>query len=158
MSDTDKKDAIIELELLAVVWGLENFRLHKYGEPIELLTDHQALEPSIKRNHSNTTYSASLIRWLDRLAHFDINIELIAGKSMALVDYLSKNAISKREPIENYEEEYVIDCIIPLLDFITTPETSPIQTQKEYKRTRTRSANKSIANQKQDTKTNESQK
>ena len=35
-----KKYAINELELLAVVWGLEHFRLYIYGKPIKLLTDH----------------------------------------------------------------------------------------------------------------------
>ena len=43
-----KKYAMNELELLAIVWGLEHFRLYIYGKPIELLTDHQALEPLIK--------------------------------------------------------------------------------------------------------------
>ena len=60
LSDTEKKYAINELELLAVVWGLEHFRLYIYGKPIKLLTDHQALEPLIKRNRSNKTYSARL--------------------------------------------------------------------------------------------------
>ena len=62
LSDTEKKYAINELELLAVVWGLEHFRLYIYGKPIKLLTDHQALEPLIKRNRSNKTYSARLTR------------------------------------------------------------------------------------------------
>ena len=118
LSDTEKKYAINELELLAVVWGLEHFRLYIYGKPIELLTDHQALEPLIKRNRTNKTYSARLTRWLDRLAHFDINIKHIAGKHLALTDYLSRNPTSKPEPIENYDEEYVINCIMPLLEFI----------------------------------------
>ena len=47
LSETEKKYAINELELLAVVWGLEHFRLYIYGKPIELLTDHQALEPLV---------------------------------------------------------------------------------------------------------------
>ena len=49
LSGTEKQYAINELELLAVVWGLEHFR-SIYGKPIKLLTDHQALEPLIKRN------------------------------------------------------------------------------------------------------------
>ena len=57
-----KKHAINELELLAVVWGLEHFRLYIYGKTIKLLTDHQALEPLTKRNRSNRTYSARLTR------------------------------------------------------------------------------------------------
>ena len=63
LSNTGKKYAINELELLAVAWGLEHFRLYVYGKPIEFLTDHQALQPLIKRNRSNKTYSARLIRW-----------------------------------------------------------------------------------------------
>ena len=117
-SDTEKKYPINELELLGVVWGLEYFRLHIYGKPIELLTDHQALEPLIKRNTSNKTYNARLTRWLDRLAHFDINIKHIAGKHLALPDYLCRNPTSMPEPIEKYDEEYVINCITPLLEFI----------------------------------------
>ena len=117
-SDTEKKYAINELELLAVVWGLEHFRLYVYGKPIELITEHQALEPLNKRNRTNKTYSARRTRWLDRLAHFDINIKHIAGKHLAQTEYLRRNPISKPESIENYDEEYVINCILPLLEFI----------------------------------------
>ena len=35
LSDTEKKYAINELELQAVVWGLEQLRLNIYGKPIE---------------------------------------------------------------------------------------------------------------------------
>ena len=52
LSDTEKNYAINELELLAVVWVLKHFRQYIYGKPIELLTDHQALEPLIKRNRT----------------------------------------------------------------------------------------------------------
>ena len=84
-----KKYAINELEFLAVVWGLEHFRLYIYGKPVKLLTDHQALEPLIKRNRSNKTYSARLTRWLDRLAHFTINVKHIAGKNLALTSRIT---------------------------------------------------------------------
>ena len=74
LSDTGKKYAINDLELLAVVWGLQHFRFHIYGRQIEVLTDHQALQSLIKVNRSNKTYSARLTRWIDRLAHFDTKI------------------------------------------------------------------------------------
>ena len=86
LSDTEKKFAIIELKLRAVVWGFEHCRLYIYGKPIKLLTDHQALEPLIKRNRSNKTYSARLTRWLDWLAHFSINVRLIAGTSHSRIN------------------------------------------------------------------------
>ena len=131
ISDTEKKYTINDLELLAVVWGLEHFRPYIYGKPIKPLTDHQALEPLIKRNRTNKTYSARLTRWLDRLVHFDINIKHIAGKHLALTDYLSRNPISKPEPIENYDEEYVINCIMPLLEFINNYGSVASQKQLE---------------------------
>ena len=113
LSDTEKKYAINELELLAVVWGLEHFRLYIYGKPNKLLTDHQALEPLIKRNRSNKTYSARLTRWLDRLAHFTINVNHIAGEHLALTDYLSRNPSMPPPTDEAYDEEYVINSIMP---------------------------------------------
>ena len=119
LSDTEKKYAINELELLAVVWGLEHFRLYIYGKPIKLLTDHQALEPLIKRNRSNKTYSARLTRSLDRLAHFTININQISGKHLALTDYLSKNPSMPPQTDEAYDEEYAINNIMPHCKFIS---------------------------------------
>ena len=78
------------MELLAVVWGLEQFRLYIYEKPIKLLTDHQALEPLIKHNRSNKTYSARQTTWLERLDHFSINVSHIARKHLALTDYLKR--------------------------------------------------------------------
>ena len=118
LSDTEKKYAINELELL-VVWGLEHSRLYIYGKPINILTDHQALEPLIKRNRSNKTYSARLTRWLDRLAHFTINVNHIAGKHLALTDYLSRNPSAPPQTDDVYDEEYVINNILPHYKFIS---------------------------------------
>ena len=53
LNETEKKYSIGELEFLAVVWGLEKFRFYVYGKKVYLYTDHQALEPLIKRNRSN---------------------------------------------------------------------------------------------------------
>ena len=118
LSDTEKKYAIIDLELLAVVWELKHSRLHIYGQQNKLLTDHQTLEQLIKRNRSNKTYSARLTRWLDRLAHFDIKIKHVAGKHMDITVFLSRTPLSNPEPIENYNKEYVFNCIITLFEFI----------------------------------------
>ena len=56
-----------QIELLAVVWGLEHFRLNIYSKRNELLNDHQSLGPLIERNRSKKTYSAISSKWLDRL-------------------------------------------------------------------------------------------
>ena len=60
LNDTEKNYSIGDLELLAVVWGLEKFRFYLYGKNVYLYTDHQALEPLIKRNRCNKQYRARL--------------------------------------------------------------------------------------------------
>ena len=52
------------------------------------------------------------------MAHFDTEIKHIAGKHLALTNYLSRNPISKPKSIKNYEEGYVINWVNPLLEFI----------------------------------------
>ena len=111
LNDTEKNYSIGELELLAVVWGLEKFRFYLYGKKVYLYTDHQALEPLIKRNRCNKQYSARLTRWLDRLAHFDIAIQHIAGSNLKFTDYLSRNPVEGATPEDNYDEEYVINIL-----------------------------------------------
>ena len=93
LTECERKYAINELELLGVLWGLENFRYYVYGKKVNLLTDHQALQPLLKRNRAHKQYSARLTRWLDRLIHFDVNVQYTAGKNIPLTDYLSRHPI-----------------------------------------------------------------
>ena len=109
-----KKYSIGELELLAVVWGLERFRFHLYGKQVQLFFDHQALEPLLKRNKANKQYSARLTRWRARLNHFDISLKQSAGKEIKFTDFISCNPPENPEPEENYEEKFVINAIAQL--------------------------------------------
>ena len=73
----------------------------------------------MKRNSSNKTYSASLTRFLDRLAHFTIHVNHIAGKHLALTDNLSRNPITSAQKDDAYEEEYMINSIAPHYGFFS---------------------------------------
>ena len=114
LNDAEKKYSVGELELLAVVWGLERFRFHLYGKQVQLFSDHQALEPLLKKNKTNKQYSARLTRWLDRINHFDISLKHTAGKEIKFTDFISSNPTETAEPEENYEEEFVINAIAQL--------------------------------------------
>ena len=111
LNDSENNYSIGELELLAVVWGLEKFRFYLYGKKVFLYTDHQALEPLIKRNRCNRQYSARLTRWLDRLAHFDIAIQHIAGSNLKFTDFLSRNPVENLTTEDVYDEQYVINIL-----------------------------------------------
>ena len=114
LNDAEKKNSVGELELLTVVWGLERFRFHLYGKQVQLFSDHQALEPLLKKNKTNKQYRARLTRWLDRLNHFDISLKHTAGKEIKFTDFISRNPTETAEPEENYEEEFVINAIAQL--------------------------------------------
>ena len=53
LSDTEKKYAINELELLAVVWVLEHFRVYIYGKPIDVLTTSSSARTIDKKKQTN---------------------------------------------------------------------------------------------------------
>ena len=55
---------------------------------------------------------------LDRLAHFTINVSHIAGKHLALTDYLSRNPSAPPQADDAYDEEYVINNIVPHYKFV----------------------------------------
>ena len=114
LNNAEKKYSVGELELLAVVWGLEQFRFHWYGKQIQLFSNHQALEPLLKKNKSNKQSSARLTRWLDRLNHFDITLKYTAGKEIKFTDSISRNPTKIKEPDDNYVEEFVINAIAQL--------------------------------------------
>ena len=113
LNESEQNYSIGELELLAVVWGLEKFRFYLYGKKVFLYTDHQALEPLIKRNRCNRQYSAILTRWLDRLAHFDIAIQHIAGSNLKFTDFLNRNPVEVENATTEdvYDEQYVINIL-----------------------------------------------
>ena len=71
-----------------------------YGKRMIFLTDHRALQQLLKKNRAHKQYSARLTRWLDRLSHFDVNVQHTAGKIIQLTDYLSRHPIVPTELLE----------------------------------------------------------
>ena len=134
LSDCERKYATNELELLGALWGLEYFIYYVYEKRVNLLTDHQALQPLLKRNRAYKQYSVRLTRWLVRLCHFDVNVKYTAGKNIALTDYLSRHPIVSTVENETEssvsrhlkteaEDEFVINQIHGLFGFIDTNES-----------------------------------
>ena len=92
-----------------------------------MLTDHQALQPLLKRNRAHKQYCAGLTRWLDRLSHFDMNVQYTAGKNIPLTNYLSRMPITHSDESEvdnktdsqeetEAEQEFVTNQIYGLFD------------------------------------------
>ena len=60
---------------------------------------------------------------MDRLAHFTNNVNHRAGKHLALTDYLSKNPSEPPQRDDAYDNEYVINIILPQYKFISLATT-----------------------------------
>ena len=84
LTNFEMKYSIEELELLAIVWAIENV----YGVQFKLVYDHKALMSVHKPNRGNKTFSSRLTRWVDRLLPFDFEVVHVAGRTLGMADYL----------------------------------------------------------------------
>ena len=74
LTKLETKYSINELELLAVVWSVENFKNYVYGVRFGVVSDNKVLQSVLKSNKGNKTVSSRLTRWVDRLLPFDFNL------------------------------------------------------------------------------------
>ena len=88
LSDTEKRYANIERELLSVVFACEHFQTYLLGREFTVESDHKPLEMIALKNL--VAAPPRLQRMLLRLQPFDCNIKYKPGKEMLLADALSR--------------------------------------------------------------------
>ena len=99
LTDTEKRYANIDRELLAVVFGAERFRTYVYGKHFVVESDHKPLEMIQLKNLMAAP--TRLQRMLLRIQHYDITIKYRPGKEFLLADGLSRlpNPRSREETV-----------------------------------------------------------
>ena len=102
MTEAQKRYAMIEKELLAVVFGCERYHQFIYGRKVSVQSDHKPLESIIKKPLANTP--PRLQRMLLRLQKYDIDLTYKPGKEMLLADTLSRAHLSDIAEEINEEE------------------------------------------------------
>ena len=102
MKEAQKRYAMIEKELLAVVFGCERFHQYIYGRKISIQSDHKPLESILKKPLANTP--PRLQRMLLRLQKYDIDLTYKPGKEILLVDTQSRAHLSDIAEEINKEE------------------------------------------------------
>jgi transposase InsO family protein len=75
-----------EIECLAVIFGLQKFRVYLLGNHFTLYTDHQALI-SVR---SKPSPSARITRWSLAMQEYDFEVKHIAGAQLLVPDALSR--------------------------------------------------------------------
>ena len=99
------------MELVAVVWAVDSYKLYLLGKSFTIATDHKALTSALDSNKSNKIYQSRFTRWVDRLLPYQFKIVHIPGRDMGIVDYLSRNPCNDAWPESELDKKFVVATI-----------------------------------------------
>ena len=102
LTSAEKNYAVIEKELLAVLFGCERFHQYVYGNKTLVESDHKPLESIMKKPLARAP--ARLQRMLLCLQKYDFQLSYKTGSKMVLADALSRASLKDSVP-EITEEE-----------------------------------------------------
>ena len=93
LSDSETRYAVIELELLAVVWAVHKCSLFLSGSRFELCTDHRPLIPILNSYTLDQIENPRLQRLSLKLRPYQLTATWRKGKDNAFADALSRNPV-----------------------------------------------------------------
>ena len=112
LTDTEKRYSNIEHECLAVAYGLEKFEFYLLGRTTIIETDHSPLEQIFKKNIREAP--GRLQRFLLRCLQFDVQVKYKSGKTIPVVDALSRVCFDKSQQIKDNTVHFVTDIPCPI--------------------------------------------
>jgi hypothetical protein len=91
LTDAESRYAMVELELLAVVWAMDKCRLYLLGLPhFDLIVDHRPLIPIINSKGLDEIDNPRILRLREKLLPFSFHAEWKRGKDHIIPDALSR--------------------------------------------------------------------
>ncbi|XP_046585212.1 uncharacterized protein K02A2.6-like [Haliotis rubra] len=89
MTDSQRNYAQIEKEMMAIVFGCENFHHYLFGKSFKVISDHKPLETIFKKPlHA---VPLRLQRMRIRLQMYDMTVQYTPGKEIPVADMLSRH-------------------------------------------------------------------
>lgn len=105
LTDTEARYAVIEKEMLAIVFALEKWHQFTYGQEVTILSDHKPLETIVKKALEKAPRRLQSL--LLRAMAYNITVQYVKGKDNLLADPLSrsylpcdKDEIQSRDDVE----------------------------------------------------------
>jgi len=89
LTETEKRWAEIEKEMLAVTFGLERFDQYTYGRKVTVINDHKLLEQILRKPLSQAPLR--LQKLMMRSHRYDFDFRWTHGTSLKIADFLSRN-------------------------------------------------------------------
>ena len=109
LTESEKRYANIEREMLAIAWGAEKFHTYLYGRKVVVETDHKPLEAIFKKPLNSAP--PRLQRMLLKLTKYDLDVHYVPGKQQVISDCLSRAAIKINEPSITNDGEIEVNLI-----------------------------------------------
>lgn len=105
LTETEKRWAQIEKEMMAVVYGLEKFDQYTYGRKVTVINDHKPLTQILQKPLSQTPLR--LQKLIMRSHRYDFDFKWTHGTHIPIADYLSRNCFS---PQPQYNDDDDLNC------------------------------------------------
>ena len=112
MNNAQKNYAMIEKELLAVLFGCERFHQFIYGKKFTIINDHKPLQSIFKKSLNSAPLR--LQRMMLRLQKYDIEFVYKPGKDLLIADALSRAFLN--ETSEEIPEKEIVALINSIID------------------------------------------
>lgn len=109
MTETEKRYAQIEKEMLAIKFACNKFHQYVYGRSVKVLSDHKPLQVIMTKDLNKV--SARLQRIRLSLLKYDILVEYLPGKLMYVADYLSRFFL-KDKTVDDPELQVIVHSLI----------------------------------------------
>lgn len=110
LTDSEKRFAQIEKELLAICFAVQKFHYYIYGRNCEVRTDHKPLISIFKKDLTKV-YCTRLQRMRLKLLKYNIDLKFVAGKYQHIADLLSRNVDQETEPEDTSDLNEVVHSI-----------------------------------------------
>ena len=107
LTTAQRNYATNEKEALACLWACEKWEKFLLGRHFTLRTDHRPLTFLLKK-HWQGRQSAKFVRWNDRLAQFDFDIQYRPGAENDVADFLSRHPVSSEETFEDQQDQNLL--------------------------------------------------
>lgn len=95
LNSAEENYSATELEMLAIVWSVQNFRPYLFGRHFKIYCDHKPLESIFSLKDP----SSRLMKWRLKLEAFDFEVIYNPGKKNVIADALSRARIEPSETI-----------------------------------------------------------
>lgn len=117
LSDAETRYAVVELELLSVVWALRKCRMYLLGLPnFQLVVDHKPLVTILDHHTLDSIENPRIQRLKEKVAPYVFTTIWRKGKEHELPDALSRSPVDEPTPADTEEESemahHVSTCML----------------------------------------------